>query len=95
MFFEALFDNCNDFQSCKSLLQKYSQTPLVNTNKKHICCLLKMLYVSFSLDEIFICDIIAVKSRNTHLDYLLQNDLIGRKEYNNEKIKLNYPLSFK
>lgn len=54
-----------------------------------------MLYVSFSLDEIFICDIIAVKSRNTHLDYLLQNDLIGRKEYNNEKIKLNYPLSFK
>lgn len=95
MFFGALFDNCKDFQPCKSLLQKDLQTPLVNINKKHMCYLLKMLHVSFSLDEIFICDIMSVKSRNTHLDYSLQNDLIGRKEYNNEKTKLNYPLCVK
>lgn len=52
-------------------------------------------HASFSLDEIFIYDILRVKSRNTRLDYSLKNDLKVRKEYKNEKTKLNYPLSVK
>lgn len=46
-----------------------------------------MLHVSFSLDEIFICDIMAVESRNTHLDYSLQNDLTKGGKIPNDKVQ--------